>query len=179
MFPNNEEIKPKILIDADVIIHFVDGGKLNEIPAIFPNRIVFVDKVLEELYSFPQYKVQVYNFISANNFDRIDLDSNLNFILEYAKLQKFVGKGEAACMAIAKIDKKHIASSNLKDIKEYCDKNGIKIITTMDFLWEAMNCKVLTEGECDKFIQAVKKEGNKLPVDSIAEYVKSYVMVKK
>ena len=179
MLPNGEEIKPKILIDADVIIHFVDGDKLNAIPAIFPNRIVFVDKVLEELYSFPQYKVQVFNFISANKFETIELDSNIEYVLEYAKLLKFADKGESACMAIAKIDKKYIASSNLKDIKEYCDKNGIKIITTMDFLWEAMNCKVLTEEECDKFILDVKKEGNKLPVDSIAEYVKKYVMVKK
>ncbi|MCX6170010.1 MAG: hypothetical protein NTX65_11750 [Ignavibacteriales bacterium] len=179
MLKNNELIGPKILIDADVIIHFVDGNRLNTIPAIFPNRIVFIDKVLEELYLFPQYKVQVFNFISVNNFERIDLDSNLDFILEYAKLQKFVGKGEAACMAVAKIDKKYIASSNLKDIKDYCDKNGIKIITTMDFLWEAMNCKVLTEEECDEFIKDVKKAGNRLPVDSIAEYVKKYVMVKK
>jgi predicted nucleic acid-binding protein len=166
----------QILIDADVIIHFIDGGRLNDLPAIFPNRIVFVDKVLEELYSFRQYKVQVFNFIAQNNFDKIELDSNIEFISEYAKLIKFAGKGEAACMAIAKIEKKYIASSNLKDIKEYCYKNGIEIITTMDFLCEALNCKVLTEEECDKFIQDVKQAGNKLPVNSIAEYVKFYKM---
>lgn len=46
----------------------------------------------------------------------------------------------------------------------------------MDFLWEAMNCKVLIEEECDKFIQDVKQDGNKLPVNSIAEYVRIYKM---
>ncbi len=175
---SDKDNNPKILMDADVIIHFVDGGRLDVLPMIFPNRIVFVDTVIEELYSFRQYKVQVFNFIAKNNFERIELDSNPDFIIEYAKLLKFADKGEAACMAIAKIDKKYIASSNLKDIKDYCDENGINIITTMDFLWEAMNCKVLTEEECDKFIQDVKKEKNKLPVDTIEEYVEKFVMKK-
>lgn len=116
----------QILIDADVITHFVDWGRLNDLPSIFPNRIVFVDKVLEELYSFRQYKVQVFNFMERNNFEKIELDNNIEFIVEYAKLIKFVGKGEAACMAIAKIENKYIASSNLKDIKDYCDKTGLK-----------------------------------------------------
>lgn len=166
----------KILIDADVIIHFIEGEQLDSIPLIFPDRIVFVDKVLEELFSFPKYKVKAYNFYSSNNYERIEIDNNLEYIIEYAQLIKSVGKGEAACMAIAKTDKNYIASSNLSDIKEYCNKHGIKIITTMDFLWEAMNLKILTDVECNEFIGKVKAAGSKLPVDTIEEYVKKYVM---
>ncbi|NOX64347.1 MAG: hypothetical protein GXO85_00785 [Chlorobi bacterium] len=166
----------KILIDSDVIIHFIKGDKLDLIPSIFPDRIAFVDKVLEELYLIPRTQILIHNFISNNNFERLELDSNLDYVIEYSRLIQLVGKGEAACMAIAKIDKNYIASSNMKDIREYCEKNDIKIITTMDILWEAMNLHLLTVEECDEFIRKVKSAGSKLPVDTIEEYVKKYVM---
>jgi len=166
----------KILIDADVIIHFIKAEKLNYIPQIFPNRIVFVDKVLEELYILQKYQIIISNFISSNSFERIELESNLEYVLEYAKLIQLVGKGEAACMAIAKTDRKYIASSNLKDIKEYCKRHNIKIVTTMDFLWEAINLNIFTEKDCNDFIKKVKAAGSKLPVYTIEEYVKKYIM---
>lgn len=67
----------------------------------------------------------------------------------------------------------------MSDIKEYCTKNGIKIITTMDFLYEALMNQLYTEKECDKFISDVLDKGNKLPTTTIAEYVKTYKMQKK
>lgn len=166
----------KILIDSDVTIHFIEGDSLDNIPQIYPGRIVYVDKVLEELYSFPQYKIQVFNFVQRHQFEKIELGSNYEYFLEYADLIQMVGKGEAACMAIAKIDKKYIASSNLRDITEYCNKHKIKKITTMDFLWEAINKKVMSIEDCDEFITKVKNAGGKLPVDTIEEYVKKYIM---
>ena len=109
--------KKKILIDADVTIHFHQGNKLELIRKIFPERIVYNEKVIEELYIHPEYKVEMYNFISKGSFERIDLNDNIDYIQEYAKIIKFAGKGEAACMAIAKVNSDYIASSNLKDIK--------------------------------------------------------------
>lgn len=171
--------KKKILIDADVTIHFHQGNKLELISQIFPKRIVYNEKVIEELYIHPEYKVEMFNFISKGSFERIDVDDNLDYVQEYAKIIKFAGKGEAACMAIAKVNNEYIASSNLKDIKEYCDENGIRIITTMDFLWEAFQTRLLTEDECDNFIKDVLAAGSKLPVKSFEEYVKKYVMKNK
>jgi predicted nucleic acid-binding protein len=168
----------KILIDSDVTIHFAEGGFLDKIPLIFPNRIVYVDKVLEELYSFNKYKVMVYNFISKYRIERIEIDSNLDFIIEYSRLIKKVGKGEAACLAIAKIDKKYIASSNLKDITDYCKENNIRYYTTMDILWEALNKNIMRELECNEFISKVKSLGHKLPVNTIEEYVSKFIMKK-
>lgn len=40
----------KILIDADVIRHFIAGGKLQDIVKVFPDRIVLVDAVRDELF---------------------------------------------------------------------------------------------------------------------------------
>jgi len=41
--------EPKILLDCDVVIHFLKGGKILELPTIFPGRFVMLDKVYNEL----------------------------------------------------------------------------------------------------------------------------------
>lgn len=43
----------------------------------------------------------------------------------------------------------------------------------MDFLAEALNAKQLTEQECNDFIRYVKTAGSKLPVDTIAYFIKN------
>jgi len=63
-----------------------------------------------------------------------------------------------------------IASSNIKDITEYCSQNGITWITTMDFLWKALTSKLLTEEECNEFIKRVIEGSSKLPVKNIKEF---------
>ena len=41
--------EPKILLDCDVVIHFIKGQKIMELPTIFPGRFVMLDKVYNEL----------------------------------------------------------------------------------------------------------------------------------
>jgi len=98
----------KIILDADVIIHFSKGGQLGILPQIFPNCRFHHDV---------------------------------------------------------------IGSSNLKDIRLYCEENNIDYLTTMDFLAEAYHTNKLDEAACDFFIYNVKLKGSKLPCDSIAEYL--------
>ena len=166
----------KILMDSDVIRHFIDGGKILEMHKIFPRRLVIIDVVKKELCRSIKIKPIVLNFISFCKIEEVALDDNYEALVEYAKLIKTVGEGEAACMALAKVDNKYIASSNLSDIKEYCIKNRIKIITTMDFLYEALMNKLYSEEECNTFINNVLEKGNRLPTKSIAEYVKKFKM---
>lgn len=176
MSHSDDEIK--ILIDADVVRHFIYGGKIFDIAKIFPRRIVMVDVVKKELCRSKKLDQPVNNFISMCKIEEVKLEHNYEALSEYAELIKSVGDGEAACMALAKCEKKYIASSNLSDIREYCDNNGIKIYTTMDFLYEALMNQVYTEAECDNFIQNVISAGSKLPFDNIADYVRTYKMGK-
>lgn len=41
-----------ILIDADVISHFITGGQILILHKIYPNKILILDKVYEELLKF-------------------------------------------------------------------------------------------------------------------------------
>lgn len=164
--------KPKILLDSDVIRHFLKGGIL-DLPKIYPGRLVILDIVKSELFRSRHLQIPVNNFISLCKIEVAPFPTyKLEIMQEYAALKRRFGDGESACMALARYERHYIASSNLKDIKGYCEQNGIIYLTTMDILLEGLNKRILKEEDCDRFIKRVKEKGSKLPVDNMKEYIK-------
>lgn len=162
--------EPKILLDSDVVRHFLNGRRLLDLHRIYPNRLIMLDVVKNELCRSKQIAEEVNKFINYCRIEIKDFSGDINVIREYAELKKNFGEGESACMAVAKYDKHYIASSNLSDIKDYCLKNGITYLTTMDILVEAVLAGIFTDKECDTFIAEVKQKGSKLPTNTIKEY---------
>lgn len=163
---------PKILLDCDVVIHFIKAGKQLLLPKIYPNQMVILDKVKSELDKRKKNLVSINNFIAYAKIEVIKMPSNLEVIKEYSLLKKSKGEGESACMAVARFSKDYIASSNLSDIASYCTVHDIKYLTTMDILLEANNLGLMSEQECDDFILEVKLKGSKLidGIDTIKQY---------
>lgn len=120
--------KTKIVLDADVIIHFIKGGCFLQLFDIFP---------------------------------------------EYARLIARLGRGESACMVYCRDNYDVLGSSNLKDIKTYCEKNRITYLTTLDFLYYAFIRKRMTAAECNQFMLEVNAKGSRLPIVDITTYVPS------
>lgn len=162
-----------ILIDADVVSHFITGGAIIHLPGIFPNKIKVLDKVYSELCRFPNKKTEVDNLI---NFRLLEImtfpEDNEAIKREYLHIKKFMfkGDGESACLAVVRNTKDILASSNLKDIAQYCKMHSIEYLTTMDFLCEAKKKGIMSESTCNAFIAKVKEAGSKLPVNKISEY---------
>lgn len=164
--------KTKIVLDADVIIHFVKAGQFSLLLDIFPEyQYIILDVVYDEVTVNKATKTQIDNtlkFLSA----RI---ANVTFApkgesrLEYARLRStlLLGKGESACMVYCRDNQDVLGSSNLKDIKEYCSQNQITYLTTLDFLYYAYIRKI----EIDAFIKDVRAKGSKLPDTDIEKYV--------
>lgn len=166
--------EPKILLDCDVIIHFIKAGKQLLLAKIFPDRFVILDKIKAELDKRKSNEVPISNFISWSKIPIIPMPKNAEIIKEYAILKKSVGDGEAACMAVAKYNKEYIASSNVSDIDKYCKEHGIVYLTTMDILLEAYLLGIMTELECDEFIKEVKDKKSRLiyKINSLKDYEK-------
>ena len=76
-----------------------------------------------------------------------------------------LGRGESACMVYCLYHHDVVGSSNLKDIKEYCKRNGIAYLTTCDFLWYAWKRGMMTEDEIRAFVDRVKSAESILPED--------------
>lgn len=162
-----------ILIDADVVSHFIIAGEILYLPKIFPYKIYILDKVIKELERFPKRKIEVDNLINLKLLLPMDFPENDTEILkEYLWIKKmmFYGDGESACLAVVKHRKNILASNNLKDIKVYCERHDITYLTTMHFLCYAMQKGIFDEERCDRFIHTVKTANAKLPVWKMAEY---------
>jgi len=165
-------MKVKIVLDADVLIHFAKGGVLSILPSILPEfEHVILKPVYEEIKTI---RSQVDNQINLlKNISLEDFSPQGEMMKEYAVLTRSFGKGESACMAYCKFTNNVIGSSNLKDIKAYCEKESITYLTTLDFLYYAYERKKLSSADCSKFITDVISKGSKLPNVDITKYIPS------
>ncbi|MCF8363449.1 MAG: hypothetical protein K9G70_12595 [Prolixibacteraceae bacterium] len=160
----------KILLDADVIIHFCKANSIGILPTIYPNKYFIPDIVYREALSV-LYKTEIDNLLNFKMVEELQIKTEMPVYREYIQLIKQFGKGESACMAYCKFHKDVIGSSNLKDITRYCHDNDIVYLTTMDFLVAAFETGVIDEAACDLFINEVKSKNSKLPVNTIREYL--------
>lgn len=167
----NIDPSKKIILDADVVIHFLRGGQIGMLHTIFFNKLYMPDVVFEETF-FGTDKVSVANLFNFGFVKPLEIKANKQVFLEYIRLKAKFGKGESACMAYCRFNKDVIGSSNLRDIISYCKEFEIEYLTTLDFLAEAYHRKILSEAECDHFIYLADAKG-KIPFRSIVAYVAS------
>lgn len=163
----------RIVLDADVIIHFSKGGLLSLLPQILPEyEYVVLDKVYGELLSVQNQLDNQIQFFG--NITKITFTPTPEIMREYARLTLKFGEGESACMAYCRYTANIIGSSNLRDVKDYCTEHQIAFLTTLDFLYYAWYRGHLTEKECREFIEDVTSKGSRLPnVASITTYMPS------
>jgi predicted nucleic acid-binding protein len=162
-----------ILIDADVVSHFIKGSEIYFIGKIFKFEIRILDKVYRELEKHKGKKTEVDNLINQKILKIEPFPENNNEIVKeyfYIKNKLFKGDGESASLAYARFTDNIIASSNLSDIRVYCNMHNVKYLTTMDFLCEAFKIGLFDIQRCNNFISAVLSKGGKLPVKKMEDF---------
>jgi predicted nucleic acid-binding protein len=166
--------KTKIVLDADVIIHFIKAGQLSLLPDIFPEyEYLILDVVYNEVTVNKASKIQIDRTIQffSKRISNVKFDPQGASRMEYAKLLATLGRGESACMVYCRDHQDVLGSSNLRDIREYCLAHQITYLTTIDFLYYAFVRGKLSKSECDEFIQEVISKGSKLPRIDISTYL--------
>ena len=167
-----------ILIDADVISHFIANNALDYLPAILaPHTIAVLDYVYNEVAHNPMRLSFLDSLIKKGLIEKVDFpEDNLDIKKEFAKIKNkcyLIGDGERACMAYARYKNNVVASSNFRDIAPYCQKNNIYYLGTLDILVLASEHNVFTEIECNDFIDtAIKYNKARFPknVSKISDY---------
>ena len=124
-------IKTKIVLDADVIIHFAKGGLLSLLPRIFPEyEYIVLDIVYKEVKQ--PILNQLNNQIKfLQNIREVTFGDTIEQKREFARLTDVMGlgRGESACMVFCRYNHDVIGSSNLRDIVAYCEKHEIVYLT--------------------------------------------------
>lgn len=168
-----EHKKTKIVLDADVIIHFKEADCFSLLPEIFPEyEYLILDVVYNELKQNSRTKDLIDNYLHYFlKLTKEPFDPKGESRRDYLVLRKKLGEGESACMIYCRDNQDVLGSSNLKDIKAYCEQNNITYLTTLDFLYYAYRRNKMTEEECTKFMQAVNNAKSRLPIINITQYV--------
>lgn len=173
------EKKTKIVLDADVINHFVRGGKLSLLPKIFPEfQYIVLDAVKKEL------PMLILSELIKQISHGIDIREELFNVSGEAKKEYFrltatnglhLGKGESACMVYCKFHNDVVGSSNTRDITNYCNEHGITYLTTNDFLFYAIQRGLLKKEEAEDFIRIVISMGSNPPIVDFDQYICSKI----
>jgi len=170
--------KKKILLDTDVISHFIATGEILYLTKIVsPFEIIILENVYQEATRISKRKLHVDNWIRLNKISVIPFPVDIDVKKEYFKIKKenpLIGDGERACMAVAKYNRDIIASSNFKDIASYCIANTIDYLGTLDLLVLAVEKGIFDESRCDEFIANAKSINNArfpIGVNRIADYL--------
>ena len=157
----------KIVLDADVIIHFSKVGKLKLLPKIVPDyQFLVLDVVKREIPAMLMSELnQMITRDKTIIEERFGMTSGES--REFARLTAVsglaLGKGESACMVYCRYHNDVLGSSNLRDVRLYCEEHGITYLTTIDFLYYAIQRGVMTKEEADDFVDQVVGLGSKLP----------------
>ena len=166
-------IRTKIVLDADVVIHFMKGDCFTLLFDIFPDyQYMMLDIVYDELSKNARTKLFIDNIVQyfPDQLKMIKFNPTGNQMREYAHLLRSFGKGESACMIYCLANQDVLGSSNLRDIKEYCIANCITYLTTLDFLYYAFIRPKMTKEQCDEFMKKVTEKGSNLPILDITKY---------
>jgi len=157
--------KTKIVLDADVIIHFIKGECFSILFDVFPEYdFIVLDVVYKELNRDNKRMIDGSCQI-LKKIEKIPFKPTGDSMRDYFRLIQTMGKGESACLVYCKDHNDVLGSSNLKDISNFCSQHKITYLTTLDFLYYAYVRGKLTVIECNDFILKVKIKGSKLPTE--------------
>lgn len=169
-----------ILLDADILSHFIAAGEQNLLKQIFSAQYLLLpDQVYRESSRCPWdagRKRTVDQWIKENGVLLVQFPADVSspVVDEYFRLKAEnprLGKGERACMAIAKYHHDIIASSNFRDIAPYCRLNGIIYLGMLDILWIALHREIIDEARADRIIDiALMMDNARFPAHCMEAY---------
>ncbi|MBQ0072387.1 MAG: hypothetical protein KBS81_11140 [Spirochaetales bacterium] len=153
---------------------------------MFPGRIIIPKEVYDEL-SYPGVnrvkglKTQIDAMIRTKDvsIETIMVDTKIYEL--YRKLtcipdpgHKAIGRGEAACIALAKEKQGILASNNLRDISDYVEEYHLTHMTTGDIMKLALDSGFLTEDQGNTIWSNMIARRRRLGYPSFSDYLKDH-----
>jgi len=167
--------KTQIVLDTNVIIHFIKGGCIGILHKIYSSYDLVIlgsvmeeelpphmshRKVLDKCMALIKGGIRVVDWTPSEEYE----------IADFAELEKKFGTGESLCLVYCKYNHNVIASSNVRHIYSFCEKNDIQYVTTTDLLYHAYQIGKMTIEQCDEFILAVNNNGSNLGINKMSDY---------
>ena len=158
-----------VITDANVLINFVHIGQvalLSELPAY---RFQLPTEVLNELTDGDQ-RAQIEAAIAAGQLELMAIEA-LDALTLFGDLRDLMGRGEAACLAVAATTGCHLASDEKKRFRRKAIEliGETRIVRTEDLLVEAIRCGVRTVAQADEYKLVLAASRYTMPFSSFGE----------
>lgn len=167
--------------DTDCISAFLWIREECILTRLYPGKIILPAQVYDELKRVPHLQSRVDTLKNNGELRVESMEIGSEESTDYfcmintpEKGMRIIGKGEAAGIAMAKHRGGILASNNLRDVRAYVEKYGIRHIATGDILREAMEVGIITEDEGNKIWADMLKKRRMLPAGSFTEYLRRY-----
>jgi len=158
-----------VITDANVLINFLHIGLLALLGELPGYRFQLPTEVVQELTA-PEQRVAVDNAIAGGQLDLLVIDG-LDALALFGDLRDLMGRGEAACLALAATAGCHLASDEKKRFRRKAIEliGEARILGTEDVLVEAIRCGRITVAQADGYILLLAENRYTMPFASFAE----------
>jgi predicted nucleic acid-binding protein len=162
------KLNPPIIFDTDCISSFLWVKRL-EIPEnLFPKQVKIPHQVVVELdnlkrSSYIWVPILLEEKIRDGTFEILSIPALGLIANDFVALSTRMGSGEAATLSLVKGQGGVVASNNLRDVNDFCEKNKLELIHTDDILCMAVIKGIITETEGQVIWTDMKNTKRKLP----------------
>lgn len=168
-----------LFFDTDCISAFLWINDTSIVEKLYKGRIIIPKPVYNELSNpvIPHLKNRIDVLINNKSAEIVDIEYgteeyDLYYTMTNGKnVEKIIGKGEAASIALAKVNDGILASNNYRDVSLYIEKYNLKHIDTAMILKEAVDKKIITLDEGEIMWAEMLNRKRMLPTNSFKEYL--------
>ena len=148
--------------------------------ALLPKEEKNKEEVKISIPEIPHLKSRVDQLIEGGQAQIVDINFDTEAYELYYRLteaptngHRIIGKGEAACLALAKTENGIVASNNLRDIRDYVTEFGVRHITTGEIMVNAYHSGLISEEQANEIWANMIAKHRRLGAPSFSEYLES------
>ncbi len=158
-----------VITDTNVLINFLHIDQLALLGALPSYRFQLPTEVLQELTN-PGQRTAVDNAIAAGQLDLLVIDA-LDALALFGDLRDLMGRGEAACLALAATTGCYLASDEKKRFRRKAIEliGEARILGTEDLLVQAIRCVRISVAQADGYKVGLAENRYTMPFASFAE----------
>jgi predicted nucleic acid-binding protein len=160
-----------VATDTCILINLAVVGRLDLLSLVPPFAFHAPTEVLDEVED-PDQRTAVDQGIAAGFLDVVKLDDP-NELASYVRFNATLGKGESACLALAKGRGWAIATDESKDPKwkKVISGAGFAILNTPGIILGAIHARALTVVAADEIKARLEQRRFKMNFDSFASLI--------
>ena len=176
----NQSMSTKLLyFDTDCISAFFWVKCEWLLDTLYPGRLVLPSETYTELSRVPRLQTQADIILSSGQMriENIEIGTEEYSLFDNLSNpnqgQVIIGKGEAACIALARIRNGILASNNMRDIIFHIKKFKLEYKTTAIIMKEAYEAGLITDTDGNLLWSRMLARKRKLPFPTFTDFLNS------